>query len=280
MFTRKSIDQMDTKHLKVLLIEGNQKIAEEIKKELDAQEFMVSTAITTENGLIRAKAFQFDLFIVNSGISGKEGLNFATTILKDEKYANIPFLFVVNQKLKVDIRLRKFTQRFDVIRLPLDSTEFRIRLERLLEQPAVQAQAQPEKKEEAVSDKVVESKEIKPNGKVLLVEDNPLNQKVLGMFISKIGFEYDVASNGQMAIDLNRENKYSYILMDIYMPGMDGTEATVKIREDEQNGTHRAKIIAITANESEESVKRCYDSGMDDFMVKPFTLDLLKDKLV
>jgi CheY-like chemotaxis protein len=64
------------------------------------------------------------------------------------------------------------------------------------------------------------------------------------------------------------------------MPGMDGPEATVKIRENEIITGHRSKIIAITANESEESVKRCYDSGMDDYLVKPFTLDVLKDKLV
>ncbi|MCF8362146.1 MAG: response regulator [Prolixibacteraceae bacterium] len=117
--------------------------------------------------------------------------------------------------------------------------------------------------------------------KVLLVEDNPLNQKVLGMFISKLGFEHDTASNGQMAVDLAIENHYRFILMDIYMPGMDGTEATAKIREHEEGeGLNRSKIIAITANESDESVKRCYDSGMDDYLVKPFTLEILKEKLV
>jgi two-component system, NarL family, sensor histidine kinase BarA len=115
---------------------------------------------------------------------------------------------------------------------------------------------------------------------VLLVEDNPLNQKVLGMFISRLGFDYDIASNGQMAVDACMKINYPFILMDIYMPGMDGTEATVKIREQEQSKDHRSKIIAITANESEESVKRCYDSGMDDYLVKPFTLDVLKEKLV
>ncbi len=115
---------------------------------------------------------------------------------------------------------------------------------------------------------------------MLLVEDNPLNQKVLGMFITKLGFEYDIASNGQLAVDLCKKEKYSYILMDIYMPGMDGPEATMKIRDDEETTGNRAKIIAITANESEESVKRCYDSGMDDYLVKPFTLEILKEKLV
>lgn len=265
---------MDTKQLKVLLIESQSKIAEEIKKELTALDFKVSTSISTENGLLRAKAFEFDFVVVNCGVDGKEGLNFANSLIKETSYANVPFLFTVNPRLKVDIRLRKFAQNFDVMRLPFDATELRIRVSKLLEKPSEPASKKEEEvktKEKVTSDK---------KGKVLLVEDNPLNQKVLGMFISKLGHEYDVASNGQMAIDLSKKEEYSFILMDIYMPEMDGTEATVKIREEEQGGKHRAKIIAITANESEESVKRCYDSGMDDFLVKPFTMDVLKDKLV
>jgi DNA-binding response OmpR family regulator len=272
---KKLDNQMETKQLKVLLIEGQSKVADEIKKELLALDYKVSTAINTENGLHRAKAFEFDFFMVNCGHDGKEGLNFATALMKEPAYSQVPFLFTINPKLKVDIRLRKFSHRFDLIRLPFDATEFRIRVERLLSvepAPVLKPEGKtPIKKSEASPDK---------KSKVLLVEDNPLNQKVLGMFISKLGFEYDVASNGQMAINLSKNEQYGFILMDIYMPEMDGTEATIKIREEEENGTHRAKIIAITANESEESVRRCYDSGMDDFLVKPFTMDVLKEKLV
>jgi CheY-like chemotaxis protein len=83
-----------------------------------------------------------------------------------------------------------------------------------------------------------------------------------------------------MAVDMCKSNFYPFVLMDIYMPGMDGTEATEKIRVNESGSDKRSRIIAITANESEESVKRCYDSGMDDYLVKPFTLDTLKEKLV
>lgn len=275
MFIRKLIDQMDTKHLKVLLIESQSKVAGEIKKELNALEYKVSTAISPENGLQRAKAFDFDFFVVNCGPDSKEGLNFANNLLKESNYHNAPFLFVVNPKLKVDIRLRKFANRFDLIRLPFDATEFRIKVERLIQSKAEVPLVNKEVKAEEKN-----SEPGKPKGKILLVEDNPLNQKVLGMFISKLGFEFDIASNGQMAINLSKNEKYAFILMDIYMPEMDGTEATVKIREEEEGGSHRAKIIAITANESEESVRRCYDSGMDDFLVKPFTMDVLKDKLV
>ena len=261
--------------MKVLVIEGQSKVAKEIVKELHALECKVSTALTTENGLLRAKAFNFDFVVVNCGADSKAGLNFANILIKEANYANVPFLFTVNPRLKVDIRLRKFKHRFDILRLPVDATELRIRLMNLMK-PAEEVKPTVEKEVKKPSSEDANNK----GNKVLLVEDNPLNQKVLGMFISRLGFEYDVASNGQMAIDLSKKENYAYILMDIYMPQMDGTEATVQIRKAEEGGSHRAKIIAITANESEESVKRCYDSGMDDFLVKPFTMEVLKEKLV
>lgn len=263
---------MDKKQLKVLLIESQQNLATEIRNELIEQGYIVSVSLTTDAGLLRATAYQFDLFMINCGDDGKQGFNFAHSLLKMEQYNNTMFLFTYKPKAHVDVRLRKFDHRFDILRFPFDATELRIRLNRLVNDvpaPVI------EKKEE-----IIEKQPGKNTGKVLLVEDNPLNQKVLGMFISKLGFEYDIASNGQMAVDFCNKENYPFILMDIYMPGMDGTEATVIIRENEQKSGHKARIIAITANESEESVKRCYDSGMDDYLVKPFTLDVLKDKLV
>jgi len=264
---------MDKKQLKVLVIENQPKNASEIKNGLLSKGFEVSISRTFERGILRAKAYRFDLFIVNCGEEGKDGFTFATALKKEADYTFNPFIFTLNPKVKVDVRLRKFNQPFDILRLPFDSNEFSIRIDRLLI---------PQSTTEVKSDNISEIKPttINKTGKVLLVEDNPLNQKVLGMFISKLGFEHDIASNGQSAVDLSAANNYDFILMDIYMPGMDGPEATMKIREGEIKTAHRAKIIAITANESEESVKRCYDSGMDDYLVKPFTLDILKEKLV
>jgi CheY-like chemotaxis protein len=261
------------KQLKVLLIENQPKNSNEIKEALISQGFDVSISSTVERGILRAKAFKFDMFIVNCGDEGKDGFTFASNLKKEANYSAKPFIFTYNPKVKVDVRLRKFTQPFDILRLPVDSNEFIFRLDRIMN-------CKPSIEEKFESSEKKESKDFIKSGKVLLVEDNPLNQKVLGMFISKLGYEYDIASNGQSAVDLSSQNDYPFILMDIYMPGMDGPEATERIREAELTSGYRAKIIAITANESEESVKRCYDSGMDDYLVKPFTLEVLKEKLV
>lgn len=267
---------MDSKQLKILVVEGNPKIAHDLKKELPTDGHKVTVAVSAELALLRAKAYQFDFFIVNCGDDGKQGFNFATSIIKEDGYKHVPFLFSLNPLVPVDVRLRKFTQNFDLLHLPIDNTELKIRMSNLL------AKQQPIQPVKATAAKTTGNESAKANTskKVLLVEDNPLNQKVLGMFISRLGFEYDIASNGQSAVDLGSTNQYNFILMDIYMPGMDGTEATALIRKNEEEGGHRAKIIAITANESAESVKRCYDSGMDDYLVKPFTIEVLREKLV
>jgi len=265
--------------MNVLIVENQHKVVDDLKNELIAQGFNVSVSGSVEKALFRAKAFCFDLFIVNSGDDGKSGFNFATNIVKETKNHKFKVLFTLNPKVKVDVRLRKFNQPFDILHLPFDENEFRIRIDRLVKSENIEGNSE----QDSIADNKIESAEkpvAKVTGKVLLVEDNPLNQKVLGMFITKLGFEHDVASNGQASVDLCSKTNYAFILMDVYMPGMDGTEATEKIRELEVNTGHRAKIIAITANESEESVKRCYDSGMDDYLVKPFTLEILREKLV
>jgi DNA-binding response OmpR family regulator len=264
----------------VLLVESQRKVVEEIKNELIAQGYNVSVSGSVEKALFRAKAFHFDLFVVNAGDDGKEGYNFLSNIKKETSNQQFSVLFLLNPKVKVDVRLRKYNQPFDIVHLPFDDTEFKIRIDRLMNSLQVENAPVQEPILENVKVTSTAKTESKVNGRVLLVEDNPLNQKVLGMFITKLGFEHDVASNGQASVDLCTSTEYAFILMDVYMPGMDGTEATEKIRELENKTGHRAKIIAITANESEESVKRCYDSGMDDYLVKPFTLDILKEKLV
>jgi len=113
---------------------------------------------------------------------------------------------------------------------------------------------------------------------ILLVEDNLLNQRVVTYSLKKYNHEVTIANNGVEAIERFREQKFHVILMDIMMPIMDGLEATVKIREEEQkNGiTERTPIIALTANTMDNDREKCISYGMDDFMAKPFDMAKLK----
>lgn len=105
-------------------------------------------------------------------------------------------------------------------------------------------------------------------GHILLVEDNQVNQQVANAMLINLGLTVDVAEDGQQALDLWRKGKYDLILMDCRMPNMDGYQATQAIRAEEQG--MRIPIVALTANASIEDKERCKNSGMDDFITKPF----------
>jgi CheY-like chemotaxis protein len=113
--------------------------------------------------------------------------------------------------------------------------------------------------------------------RILLVEDNRVNQKVASVMLKKAGYAYEIADNGQIAVDMYRkDNSYDVILMDCMMPVKDGFTATREIREHEQSfGLNKTPIIALTASVIDDDIQKCYDSGMDGYVAKP----VRKDKL-
>ncbi|KAL0490183.1 hypothetical protein AKO1_006655 [Acrasis kona] len=114
-----------------------------------------------------------------------------------------------------------------------------------------------------------------PGGyKILVVEDNKINQKLLCRVLSTASYEFDVADNGAECVQSIRHNKYSMILMDIEMPVMGGIEATQKIRqmEDERNipVQDRIVIIGVSANSRKESINLAMSAGMQGYITKPY----------
>lgn len=108
------------------------------------------------------------------------------------------------------------------------------------------------------------------NAKVLLVEDNIVNQMVASRMLEKFGIICDKAEDGIVATQKASDFDYDLIFMDCQMPRMDGFEATVQIREHQKKtGAKHVPIIALTANAMEEDEQRCLDAGMDDYLAKP-----------
>ena len=123
-------------------------------------------------------------------------------------------------------------------------------------------------------------RDIRLRGRVLLVDDEPINQKVAEAILQKFGLETEVANNGWEAVQMVQSREYSLVLMDIQMPEMSGFEATEIIRKREQlEGRKRVVIIAMTANAMETTRKRCLAIGMDDFITKPIKPDVLAERL-
>lgn len=123
----------------------------------------------------------------------------------------------------------------------------------------------------------VESKEpvglIPKTLKILLAEDNLINQKVARLTLKQFGLDCDIANDGIEAFDLFKKNTYELVLMDMQMPKVDGLQATVLIRAHEKENLvlSPAFIVALTANAMSEDKQRCLLSGMNDFLSKPFS---------
>jgi len=116
--------------------------------------------------------------------------------------------------------------------------------------------------------------------RILLVEDNAINQRVASAMLNKLGFTIDIAGNGIEAIDALKQITYSLVIMDLQMPLMGGLEATKKIRKME-TGTidPDIPIIAMTANATQQDKMNCLNAGMNDFISKPVTIPALQELL-
>jgi signal transduction histidine kinase/ActR/RegA family two-component response regulator len=114
-------------------------------------------------------------------------------------------------------------------------------------------------------------------GKILVVEDNPINQLVATSLLSALGLSTEVAEDGAKALTKLAEGGFDLVLMDCQMPVMDGWEATRRYRATETTG--RIPIVALTASSTEDDMGRCKACGMDDFLAKPIDLEVLSGML-
>lgn len=134
-------------------------------------------------------------------------------------------------------------------------------------EPAREAQVQPRVIAQAPSDH-----------RILIAEDNPVNQRLARRLIEKLGYKADIVNNGLEALKAIERKSYDVILMDCQMPELDGYEATRRIR-DGQTGKTRIPVLAMTANAMAGDREKCLDAGMDDYITKPVDLRCLREAL-
>jgi len=209
----------------------------------------------------------FNLVILDMNMPGMNGLELADHIVADQQFAGVRLMLVSSVAdleaekhicdSRIQYRLSKPLRRADLFRSLFN-----------------RSQSEGEWK-------VATTNITFAFGRILLVEDNAVNQLVAQQVLKRAGLSVDTVDNGEKAVAAVRDGKYDLILMDCQMPVMDGLEATARIRAYESTlpEPQHTPIIAMTANVQQEDRERCMDSGMDDFLPKPFTLASIKKVL-
>jgi two-component system, sensor histidine kinase and response regulator len=169
--------------------------------------------------------------------------------------------------LGVTARLSKPIRRSELVRQLLDSNDTNER------ETADSSLSTHEK----ISDKPIE----KYWAKILVAEDNPINQLLIKHFLKTFNCSFTLVENGALAVEANRNESFDLILMDCQMPEMDGFEATKLIRTAEQGllPSNRIPIIALTANAIAGDRDICLNAGMDDYLSKPYSREQLKEMI-
>ncbi len=108
---------------------------------------------------------------------------------------------------------------------------------------------------------------------ILIVEDNPVNRKLISLLLNRAGYSFAVAENGVQALEQLDKDEFKLVLMDMMMPVMNGYEATKHIRNDA--ALRHLPIIALTANALRGEEDRCREAGCDDYIAKPYTKERL-----
>lgn len=256
----------ELKNTKILTLIAEPEIAEHIKDLLSQWGLIIDSARTLYEAI---EKIENDIFLNNKNKPALIDHKFLTgdhketgrNILKLCAKNNIPLLVLVSPPtscLKIENTLN---QSITYITTPILSDKLYNHLLSATGHSNAIKQQQDTSIETQKTDRVK-----KLNSRILLVEDVIVNQKVAIGIMSSLNFKIDIANNGKEAVDMHKKNDYDLILMDCQMPVMDGYEATQNIRQTDSV----TPIIAITANAMSSDNDKCINSGMNDYLSKPY----------
>jgi two-component system, sensor histidine kinase and response regulator len=244
----------------------------------------VRVAETPEHGLelltqAAARGAPFDLAVVDLGYAGKDSLELARSIKQKPAIATVRLVMLTpvgNHALLKDVR--DAGMNTCLVKPVRQSHLYESLVQVMLGGQSAAMEVA------AVAEEVTNAPTAGSRGKILLVEDNLVNQAVaLGMLHKLQGYEVVVAQNGKealQALDAKDRRPFDIVLMDCHMPELDGFETTVEIRKREHAAnTKRIPIIALTANAMAQDREDCLNAGMDDHLAKPLSRQQLKTKL-
>ncbi len=252
--------------LRVLVIDDNKVLRATLKKMLKSFQCVVETYASGEETLARINGLpkgepSFDLIITDLTMPGINGITLAQKIAIRDEYKETPIILISALGNEKELRMAKTAAVTLFMSKPIKRSRL---FHTILE---LFAQDHLETHDSFLQEDEYSSIDYFEGCKILLAEDNSINQLVAKEILHNRGIKVDLAATGKEAVAAVHESTYDAVLMDIQMPEMDGFEATQEIRKDENFNT--LPIIAMTAHALSGYREKCIQAGMDDYVTKP-----------
>ncbi|NWJ97612.1 MAG: response regulator [Chloroflexi bacterium] len=274
LYPRLELDN-DLRHLRVLVADSSQAHSEIIQNYLTFWGIEVASVTTGHQVLKRlyqaaAKEVSYDLAMVDLSLPDLSGSELAQLIRQDETLNHTRLILLTNQE-QPKTSTGSTVNYFDAqLNKPVHQSQMLDCLSQLL-YPSKTPTVTPTFN---ITNK--DSLPIKRDQRILLVEDNPVNQKLAAWQLQSLGYLVEMAANGQEALNLLTERDYNLILMDCQMPLLDGFETSRQIRQREAHQNQHTPIVAMTASAMLGDREKCLEAGMDDYLAKPVAMEQLQ----
>ena len=229
----------------------------------DAESALIQLRMAAEDGK------PFPLALLDYQMPDMDGAQLGGAIKRDPNLKDTTLVMLTSGGQKGEAAIMKDIGFAGYLSKPINPSILRETIITVLSE----ADAIPEEQREFVTRHTVQEKHHWLKIRILLVEDNFVNQKVIVRQLEKLGYRADIAGNGQEAFDAVNNIPYDLVLMDCNMPVMDGYTATKKIRE--TDNIKDIPIIALTANAMKEDEDKCLAAGMNDYLTKPVNRNVL-----
>jgi signal transduction histidine kinase/HPt (histidine-containing phosphotransfer) domain-containing protein len=219
----------------------------------------------------------FDLGVIDLHLPGTDGLTVASEIQKLPSAARLPMVLLtpLGKKKRGSEEVRMIFAH--AVHKPVKPAQLASALERAILSPRRQArQPEPPKSQKSLAEQIPL--------RILLVDDNAINQKVAQRILQQLGYQPEIATNGREALDKLEDQPFDFIFMDVMMPEMDGLEATKLLRKRQVTGGHanyqsRIIVVAMTAQAMQGDRNKCIAAGMDDYLAKPVRPKEIRDMI-
>jgi signal transduction histidine kinase/CheY-like chemotaxis protein len=260
--------------LRLLGVDDNATSRTLLKSLLGARGAHIDCVSTGPEALARLQAASrgprpYDVVLLDSQMPGMDGVAVAQAIKADPALASVPLVLLTpfgRPAPRAEAQYQGFTA---FLTKPVRQSQLYECIAAIQQPPARTVGVRP------VSSHDIPEPCLYIGAKVLVVEDNVVNQKLLVRLLERHGCQVDVAVNGREAFDASARVAYDCLFMDCQMPEMDGYAATAAIRQREQQTGDHVPIIAITANAMPEDRERCLAAGMDDYVARPVKIDVI-----